>query len=92
LFYLGPDGTLISVPIEAGPPFEAGLPRAHFHANVWTHARNQVYGMTKDGQRFLVTVTPQKSSGVAPLTVLLNWTAAHRRRGSATEASRVMLR
>jgi WD40-like Beta Propeller Repeat len=35
LFYLGPDGTMMSVPIGAGP-FEAGLPRALFHANVWT--------------------------------------------------------
>ena len=55
---------------------EAGLPRALFHANVSTLARNQVYAVTKDGQRFLVAVTPQKSSGVAPLTVVLNWTAS----------------
>ena len=40
-----------------------------------THG-NQVYAVTKDGQRFLVTATPQKSSGAAPLTVVLNWPAA----------------
>lgn len=39
-------------------------------------SRNQVYAVTKDGQGFLVTATPQKSSGAAPLTVVLNWTAA----------------
>jgi hypothetical protein len=33
-----------------------------------------VYAVTKDGQRFLVNVTPQKSSSAAPLTVVLNWT------------------
>ena len=45
----------MSVPIGAGPALEAGLTRALFHANVWTLARNQVYAVTKDGQRFLVT-------------------------------------
>jgi len=59
-----------------GRSFDAGLPQALFRANVWTLARNQVYAVTKDGQRFLVTATPQKSSGAAPLTVVLNWTAA----------------
>ena len=76
LFYLGPEGTMMSVPVGAGPSFDAGLPQALFRANVWTLARNQVYAVTKDGQRFLVTTTPQKSSGPAPLTVVLNWTAA----------------
>ena len=76
LFYLGPDGTMMSVPIGHGRSFDAGLPQALFRANVWTLARNQVYAVTKDGQRFLVTATPQKSSGAAPLTVVLNWAAA----------------
>jgi eukaryotic-like serine/threonine-protein kinase len=75
LFFLGPDGTMMSVPIGNGRSFDAGLPQALFRANVWTLARNQVYAVTKDGQRFLVTATPQKSSGAAPLTVVLNWTA-----------------
>ena len=76
LFYLGLDGTMMSVPIGAGQALDAGLPLALFHANVWTLARNQVYAVTKDGQRFLVTAAPQKSSGTAPLTVVLNWRAA----------------
>jgi hypothetical protein len=76
LFYLGPDGTIMSVRVEAGPSFDAGLPRAVFHANVWSLTYNQVYAVTKDGQRFLVIATPQKSSGAAPLTVVLNWIAA----------------
>jgi dipeptidyl aminopeptidase/acylaminoacyl peptidase len=72
LFYLGPDGTMMSVSVGEGPSLDAGLPRALFHADVWALARNQVYAVTRDG-RFLVTVTPQKSSGAAPLTVVLNW-------------------
>jgi hypothetical protein len=39
---------------------------------------NQVYAVTKDGQRFLFNTTPPKSSGATPLTVVLNWAAIHR--------------
>ena len=76
LFYLGLDGTMMSVPIGAGQSFEVGRPRALFQANAWSLTYNQVYAVTKDGQRFLVNVTPQKSSDPAPLTVVLNWAAA----------------
>lgn len=76
LFYLAADGTMMAVPVGAARSFDAGLPRALFKANVWALARNQVYAVTKDGQRFLVTTTTQKASGAAPLTVVLNWTAA----------------
>jgi len=76
LFYLGPDGTMMSVLIGAGHSFDAGLPRALFHASVWSLTYNQVYAVTKDGQRFLVNATPPKSSVAAPLTVVLNWAAA----------------
>ena len=41
-----------------------------------SNRRNQVYDVTKDRHRFLVTTTLQKSSSAAPLTVVLNWTAA----------------
>ena len=37
---------------------------------------NQVYAVSKDGQRFLVM--PQQPSATAPLTVVLNWTAVVR--------------
>jgi Tol biopolymer transport system component len=76
LFYLGADGTMMAVPIGAGRSFDAGRPQAIFSSNVWRLTPNQVYAVTKDGQRFLVNAMPQKSSGTAPLTVVLNWTAA----------------
>ena len=79
LFYLAPVGTLMSVPIGVGPSFNAGPPQALFQANVWALANNQVYAVTQDGQRFLVMATPPKSDGTAPLTVVLNWTAAIQR-------------
>jgi Tol biopolymer transport system component/DNA-binding winged helix-turn-helix (wHTH) protein len=75
LFYLEPDGTLMTVPIGAGPSFDVGPPQALFHVNVWI-GPNQAYAATNDGQRFLVNTTPQKPGAAHPLTVVLNWTAA----------------
>ena len=76
LFYLAADGTMTTVAAGAGRSFEAGMPRALFHVNAWRGTNNQVYAVTQDGQRFLVNTTSQLSSGVEPLTVVLNWTAA----------------
>ena len=66
---------MMSVPVGAGRSFDAGPPQALFQQR-WRLTANQVYAVTKDGQRFLVNATPQKSSGAAPLTVVLNWTTA----------------
>ena len=76
LFYLAADGTMMAVAVGAGRSFDAGLPRALFSSNVWRLAVNQVYAVSKDGQRFLVNAVPQKPGDAAPLTVVLNWTAA----------------
>jgi hypothetical protein len=62
--------------VGAGRSFDTGMPRALFHANAWSGTNNQVYAVTRDGQRFLVNTASQKSSGVAPLTGVLNWRAA----------------
>jgi hypothetical protein len=76
LFYLAADGTMMTVAVGAGHSFDAGRPRALFSPNVWRLTANQVYAVTKNGQRFLVNTTSQESSSVVPLTVVLNWTAA----------------
>ena len=75
LFYLEPGGTIMAVPIRAGRSFEAGAPQAVFRTNVWQATFNQVYAVTKDGQRFLVNATSQTSRGAVPLTVVLDWTS-----------------
>ena len=67
--------TTMAVPIGAGRSFAAGLPQALFLARALL-GPNQAYAVTKDGRRFLVNARPQQSSGAAPLTVVLNWTAA----------------
>ena len=73
MFYLGPDGMLMAVPIRAGGSFEVGSPQAVFQTHAWRFTTNQVYAATKDGRRFLVNATPQPSDNAPPLTVVLNW-------------------
>jgi len=36
---------------------------------------NQVYSVTKDGRRFLVSTRPQNAATATPVTVILNWTS-----------------
>ena len=72
----------MAVPIDATGQFDAGEPQALFLTSA-PRPRNfrvygQVYAVTRDGQRFLVNARPQQSS-VAPLTVVLNWTATIQR-------------
>ena len=75
LFYLGADGTMMAVPIDATGQFDAGVPQALFPTGARAIQHQPVYAVTKDGKRFLVNARPQQSS-VAPLTVVVNWTAA----------------
>jgi hypothetical protein len=57
---------------------QAGLPQALFPTTALTLWPNQAYAVTKDGQRFLIIVGSPKASSVAPLTVVLDWTAIHK--------------
>ena len=76
LFYIGADGTMTAVSMDGARSLEAGRPQALFPTSISILTPNQAYAVTKDGQRFLVNATPRKSSDAAPLTVVLNWTAA----------------
>jgi serine/threonine protein kinase/Tol biopolymer transport system component len=76
LFYLGADGTMMTVPIGANGPVDAGEPQALFRTGaVAANFFRRQYAVTKDGQRFLVNAPSQQSMG-AHLTVFVNWTAA----------------
>jgi len=76
LFYLAPDGTLMSVAVDGTTAaFRAEAPRALFHAPVASFVGYH-YAVTKDGQRFLVnTAVPTP----LPVTVVSDWTAALKR-------------
>jgi hypothetical protein len=61
--------------IDATRQFETGVPEALFFSGALRINTQQVYAVMKDGKRFLVNARHLQSS-VAPLTVVVNWTAA----------------
>ena len=85
LFYLPPDGKLMSADVTEGPTFKASVPKTLFqvpvaeigHTDVNDEMGNgglQVLGwdVAPDGKRFLIDTATKSSESV---TVLLNWTA-----------------
>jgi hypothetical protein len=76
LFYLSPQGKLMVVDIRTGDTVEPGVPRALFQANLTPTAGLGEYGVTPDGQRFLIA-EPTTRSGQS-MTFLLNWTPPDR--------------
>jgi Tol biopolymer transport system component len=75
LFYVGADGTMMAVPIDASGQFQAGVPQALFPTGVRQSNFNPVYTVTKNGERFLMN-TVSKQIGERAITVVLNWTAS----------------
>ena len=76
LFYLSAAGTMMAVPINATGQLEGGVPQTLFQPGTPVlQTRGHPYAVTKDGGRFLVNVALQRSN-VAPITVVVNWTAA----------------
>jgi Tol biopolymer transport system component len=71
LFYVAPDGKMMSVAVDGTTPaFRAEAPRLLFHAPVVSFVGYQ-YAVTKDGERFLVnTAVPTP----LPVTVVSDWT------------------
>jgi hypothetical protein len=77
LFYVAPDGKMMSAAVTAGASFEATSPVALFQ----THRRQPIsaqdvfsYDVSADGQRFLI-ITKVDEANAAPLSVFLNWTS-----------------
>jgi serine/threonine protein kinase len=79
LFYIAPDGKLMSVAIRVtagGQVIESGQPEALFPAHLAgavESSERQQYMVSDDGKRFLMnTVSDQTTS---PITLILNWRA-----------------
>ena len=73
LFYLSPDGTMMSVAVDGtSGAFRAEAPRALFRAPVAQQPGYQ-YAVTQDGGRFLVNTAAATS---LPVTVVSDWTLA----------------
>jgi Tol biopolymer transport system component len=76
LYYLGRDGTLLAVAVDAsGSAFRAGEPRALFRTRLsYSELTRNSYVVTADGQRFLF-VNPVTARGPSPFTLVLDWAA-----------------
>jgi hypothetical protein len=85
LFYVSLDSRMMSVEVAARESFHAGLPRALFtgirfarpgHTRATESVRN--YDVTADGQRFLISESPEGADG-GRLMVVENWFAGIRK-------------
>ncbi len=75
LFYVTPDGMLMSVEIVPGTKLSAGVPKPLFRVRAPnTIGTFALYDVAPDGQRFLVVMPVVHGSSV-PLNLVLNWTA-----------------
>ena len=73
LFFIAPDGKLISVEIGAGNTFEPGAAKPVFDLAAARTVQSSDYGVSTDGQRFLFI--SRMADATSSLTVVLNWTA-----------------
>lgn len=77
LFYIAPDKKMMSVPLTIrGGVLEPGAPVPLFQTRI-VQPRLVLfqYDVTPDGERFLINSLPREDAA-APLTMLVNWTAA----------------
>ncbi|MEQ1757202.1 MAG: protein kinase [Vicinamibacterales bacterium] len=75
LFYLTPDGAMMSVELTRGDSIVPGTPKVLFQTPigvVGTFADQ--YAVTGDGQRFLL-LAPAVNTRPSPVVVLVNWTS-----------------
>jgi hypothetical protein len=76
LFYLGPDGVLWRVPVEAsGATWNAGMPTKLFEGRRYYTPRGadvgRTYDVSPDGQRFLMIKVPGADPTVAPPSLIV---------------------
>jgi serine/threonine-protein kinase len=79
LFFVGADGTLLRVPVEArGATWNAGTPTKLLERHYYTGdgaSGARAYDVSPDGQRFLMIKAPVTDTGAAPpaLIVVQHW-------------------
>jgi Tol biopolymer transport system component len=79
LYYQAPDGALMAVDVNAGNTFDNGTPHKLFEFRTGNGLLTVApYAPSADGQKFLLNMLVDESGG-APLTVVINWTAALRK-------------
>jgi hypothetical protein len=74
IYYLGPTGMLMAVPVDSGQTFSSGTPTALFQIRARAPISSTdlvTYDVTKDGARFLVNKYV-KPVHVTPFTIIQN--------------------
>ena len=78
LFYLAPDGALMSVPVERGPTWRAGVPIKLIDLPYTRRSdisNSQTYDVSPDGKRFLMIKEGSGPDQTPPtIEVVQNWT------------------
>ena len=77
LFYISPEGKIMSVSVNTGTNFDAGTPVVLFQANpreMVATSEHVTYDVSKDGQKFLIN-TQMKEGQTMPMSIVLNWAA-----------------
>ena len=72
IFYLDSGQNLVSVQVEIGESFNAGLPETLFETRLVPLIQRNRYAVSSDGQKFLM-LTPLDSQSNPPMTVVQNW-------------------
>jgi eukaryotic-like serine/threonine-protein kinase len=70
MFYVGPDGAMMSVDIDIKNGFQPGVPKQLFKLP----GEIRFWDVTRDGQKFLIPV-PVTAANSAPYNVIVNWTS-----------------
>lgn len=79
LFFLSGDrenNTMMSVAVETGDGFSAGVPRQLMPWPYWVRGEGRSYDVSSDGQRFLTVkaLSDELNEAERRITVVLNWT------------------
>jgi len=75
IVFQGLDNKLVAVDIRLEPAFSAGMPHVLFDPKLRTGAPTNMWDVSADGERFLVTRS-LNSPEVEPLTLVQNWVRA----------------
>ncbi len=75
IYFRSPDSKVMSVGVETGSTFTAGVPQPLFGTLFQPGQRRNSFLVTGDGQKFLILTSLGKDR-IAPMTVVLNWTSS----------------
>ena len=76
LYYLAPDGKLMSVALKSDATFEAGEAMPLFQTPLTGQTQNRRYDVAANGERFLIASPTGATNASARITAVVNWTAS----------------